>query len=276
MTTVPEPAVTVRMSEGWPWLFRLGCPAVGLGLGFLVAPAVGWLLDVAGSAPGPLRVLAQLSTGWAVLVTTLLGVAAGLWLAQTARKESLSVTVTRSHIDPSQAGDDHYLPGDRIGAVFRDGSDLVLLDTRTTELARQKASDLSWNRLREAFERFDYPWRGSTDPHDREFRRWVDGHPDLDTTAHDLLRARTRAIKDGKSGAAAETQDRLGATGIVVRDRGGTQEYRRIPGAPVLDRGESAQQMDRRSSTWAPRTLGTEQQRRAATLGTSRKRNPLR
>lgn len=249
LTTVPEPSVTVRMSEGWPWLFRLGCPVAGFGLGFLVAPAVGWLLDIAGSAPGPLRVLAQLSTGWAVLVTTLLGVAAGLWLAHAARKESLSVTVTRSHVELSQAGDDHYLAGDRIGAVFRDGNDLVLLDARTAELARKKASDLSWTRLRGAFERFDYPWRGSTDPHDSEFRRWVDGHPDLKASAHDILRTRTRALRDGKLGAAAEAQDRLGAAGIVVRDRGGTQEYRLASGAPGLDRGESAQQVDRRSST---------------------------
>lgn len=226
MTTTESRPVTLRMSEGWPWLFRIGTPVVGFGLGFAVGPLVRWLLVTVDTAPGPLRILAQLPTGWTVVVTTLAGAAAGLWLAVHARREGLELTVDRDHVGLSQDGDEGYLTRAEIDAVFRDGADLVLLDARTTELARSKASDLSWARVQDAFERFGYPWCGAADPHDAQFRRWVDGHPDLDAAAHDLLRRRARALTDDRSGAAGEARDRLRDHGIVVRDRDGAQQYR--------------------------------------------------
>lgn len=226
MTTTDQHAVTLRVSAAWPWLFRIGLPIVGFGLGFVVAPLVRWLLSTVDAAPGPLRILAQLPTGWAVLVTTLIGVGVGLWLAAETRKEALALTVDHDHVGLTQAGDELYLSRDRIDAVFRDRSDLVLLDAGSTELARNKASDLPWSQIQEAFERFGYPWRGLTDPHDAQFRRWVDGHPDLDATAHDLLRRRARALKDERSGDAGDALDQLRGHGIVVRDRDRDQQYR--------------------------------------------------
>ena len=226
MTTADQRSVTLRMSDAVPWAFRLGLPVVGFGLGFVIAPLVRWLLSTIDAAPGPLRILAQLPTGWAVLVTTVIGVGAGIWLAVEARKEALLITVDHDHVELSQSGEDRYLNRDRIDAVFRDGKDLVLLDAGTSELARNKASDLSWDRIREAFEQFGYPWRGEADPHEAQFRRWVDGHPDLDATAHDLLRRRARALKDDRSGEAGDALDQLRDRGIVVRDRDGAQQYR--------------------------------------------------
>ncbi|MDN5918794.1 MAG: hypothetical protein L0I76_27495 [Pseudonocardia sp.] len=226
MTTTDQHAVTLRISAVWPWLLRIGLPIVGFGLGFVVAPLVRWLLSTVDAAPGLLRILAQLPTGWAVLVTTLIGVCVGLWLAHETRHEALLLTVDHDHVLLAQEGEERYLGRDRIDAVFRDGSDLVLLDAGTTELARNKASDLAWNQVQEAFERFDYPWRGSADPFDAQFRRWVDGHPDLDATAHGLLRRRARALKDERSGEAGDALDQLRDRGIVVRDRDGAQQYR--------------------------------------------------
>lgn len=226
MTTTDDRPVTLALPGVWPWLFRIGTPIAGFGLGFVIAPLVRWMLSTVDSAPGPLRILAQLPTGWAVLVTTLLGIAAGIYVAQQAVKESLVLTVDREHVGLTQDGAEHYLPRERVDAVFRDGKDLVLLDARTTELARNKASDLSWTQVQEAFERFGYPWRGAADPHDAQFTRWVDGHPDLDATTHELLRRRARALKDSQSGAAGDAQDRLRALGVVVRDRDGAQQYR--------------------------------------------------
>ncbi|MGW1680380.1 CysS/YqeB C-terminal domain-containing protein [Saccharopolyspora sp. NPDC002376] len=88
--------------------------------------------------------------------------------------------------------------------------------------------DLPKDQVRAAFECFGYPWAGTTDPHENDFRKWRDGHPALDEEANALLRARSRALTDKQHGAAADLTDQLQALGIVLRDREGTQQYRRI------------------------------------------------
>lgn len=226
-TTTDHDAVTVRMPTTWLWLLRLGGAALGCGAAFGTAPLANWLLDLTGSAPAPLRLAAQLPTSWALPVLTLLGAAAGTWLAATARKETPVVTVHRDHLAVHENGTALHLRHDQTAAVFTDGRDLVVLDHDTSELARVRATDLPTRGLREAFERFGYPWRGTTDPHEAEFTPWVDGTPDLDAAAHALLRTRHRALADKKAGAAADALDQLRAKGIAVRDRDGAQQYRR-------------------------------------------------
>ena len=199
-TTTDHDTATVTMPVIWLWLLRAGGAVLGCGAAFATAPLANWLLELTGSAPAPLRLAAQLPTAWAVPVLTLLGAATGTWLASTARRESPVVTVHHDHIAIYQDGTALHLRRDRTGAVFTDGRDLVVLDHDTGELVRVRATDLPTGRLREAFERFDYPWRGTTDPHEGEFTRWVDGTPDLDAATHTLLRARHRALTDKKTG----------------------------------------------------------------------------
>ncbi|MYW02981.1 hypothetical protein GT354_32865 [Streptomyces sp. SID3343] len=213
----------------WLWLIVVVGAALGCGVGFGVGPLVRWLIDVTGSAPAPFRIAAKLRTVWAVPVLTLAGTAVGLWVASVAREESPVVTVEADHIAVRKAdsGLHLHLVRDRIGALFTDGRDLVVLDRGEAELARVPASDLSNEQLAEACERFDYPWRGTADPREAEFTPWVDGVPDLDEAAHALLRARKHALTDKQSGAAAKALDDLRAAGLTVRDRKGGQQYRR-------------------------------------------------
>ena len=225
-TPTDHDAVTVTMPAAWLWLLRLGGAAVGFGLAFGFAPLANWLLDLTGWAPAPLRLAARLPTAWAVPVLVLLGAAAGTWLAASAKKESPVVTVHRDHIAVKGNSGALHLRRDQTGTLFTDGRDLVVLDHDAGELARIRATDLPTARLQEAFERFGYPWHGTTDPHEAEFTPWVDGTPDLDGEAHTLLRARQRALADKKAGAAAEALDGLRAKGIAVRDRNGEQQYR--------------------------------------------------
>ncbi|MGH3913378.1 MAG: YqeB family protein, partial [Pseudonocardiaceae bacterium] len=39
--------------------------------------------------------------------------------------------------------------------------------------------------------------RGTHDPHEADYRRWIDGHPDLDHPTNALLRARRKALGSG-------------------------------------------------------------------------------
>jgi hypothetical protein len=225
-TTADSEAVTVRLPETWLWLVRISGAALGFGAGFGVAPLVSWLLDLVGGAPGPLRLAAMIPTVWAVPLLTLVGAAAGIWVAAAWRKESPVVTVARDHITVHERGSGLHLSRDRVGAAFTDGRDLVVLDNDGGELTRMKAEELLTGRLRAAFERFDHPWRATADPREADFVRWVDRSPDLDEPVHALLRARRRAMADKRSGAAEEALDALRVMGVAVRDREGGQEYR--------------------------------------------------
>jgi hypothetical protein len=227
-TTTDRQSVTIKMPVVWLWLIVVVGAGLGCGAGFGVGPLVRWLIDLTGSAPAPLRIAAKLRTVWAVPVLTLVGTAAGLWLASVARQESPVVTIEADHVAVHKAdsGLHLHLRHERIGAVFTDGRDLVVLDLGQAELARVPAGDLSTEQLAEACGRFGYPWRGTADPREAEFVPWVDGAPGLDEAGHALLRSRKRALADKRPGAAEEALDNLRAAGITVRDRQGVQQYR--------------------------------------------------
>lgn len=225
MTTTA--ATRVAMPAAWLWLIRLGCSAIGFGLAFAVRPLADWLISTIDSAPGPLRLAAELPQIWAIVVLTLAGAGLGWWIAEQAKLEALTVTVDGSSVLVEQSGQQRYLAREQIAEVFVDPKEFVVVDAGGRELFRGGATDVSSGALAEAFERYDYPWKGTADPREQAFGRWVDGHPDLDDETHALLRARGRALSDKKATAAAELQEQLQERGVVVRDRDGGQQFRR-------------------------------------------------
>ncbi|HEY8533532.1 MAG TPA: hypothetical protein VIL44_06615 [Micromonospora sp.] len=225
---MPDPSVTLRMPTVWLWILRIGGGAVGFALALLAGSLVRWLESTIGDAPGLLRLAAALPPWLAAAVLTLVGLFAGSWLAQRAQQESLVLTVGPDSVRLQQDGYDRYLSRESIASVFLDGKFVVFLDSATRPIARAKASDLSTKDIQAAFERFGYPWRGTRDPHEDEFRQWIDGHPDVSDAEHRLFRARARALKEGKAESADELAQQLQEAGIVVRDRNGVQQYRRI------------------------------------------------
>lgn len=223
MTTTTT--TTVRMPAAWIWLLRLGLPAIGFGLAFAVKPLFDWLISVFDSAPGPLRVAAELPLHWAILALTVLGLIAGVLLAEAAKHDALTLTVDDGQVLAEQKGEQRYLARDQVSGVFFDRKALVFVDDTGRELYRGDAADLPKGDVVQAFEQHGYPWRGEDS---REFATWVDGRPELDDELHALLRARGRALKDKKSGEAAGVLDQLQDRGLVVRDRDGKQQYHRL------------------------------------------------
>lgn len=220
-------SVTVRIPQGWLWALRLVGAALGVGAAFAVGPVVDWLVGLVGGAPGPLRVVARIPLPWAVPVLAVVGTLVGAWVGHTWQKENAIVTVDADAAEVAHRGERVHIGRDQIGAVFTDGQELVILDAAGRPLSRTKADDVLIGQLRSAFETFGYPWLGTSDPHESDFVAWVDRSPDLDEPAHALLRARHRALADKRPGEAARALDALQAQGLVVRDRAGTQEYRR-------------------------------------------------
>lgn len=220
-------SVTVRIPPGWLWGLRVVGAALGVGLAFAVGPVVTWLVDVIGGAPGLLRVLARIPLPWAVPALAVVGAVVGAMVGHAWQKDNSVVTVGPDALVVRYAGRDIHMGRDQIGAVFIDGPELVILDAAGRPLSRSKADDVLINPLRSAAETFGYPWLGTSDPHETDYVTWVDRSPDLDESAHALLRARHRALTDKRPGEAAQALDALHAAGLVVRDRAGAQQYRR-------------------------------------------------
>lgn len=223
MTASPD---QVRMHAGYLWLLRLGCPLLGIAVGLTVKPLVRWTTRTLDSAPAPLRIAADIPTPWAIPILGILGAVAGYWLAQQAERDSLTVTVQPDHLITTHHDRERYIQRAQVSSAFTDPKDLVLLDAEGRELFRAPTTDLPKDQLADALRRHHYPWRGTRDPHEDEYRRWIDGHPDLDEQNHVLLRARHTALRSKNRDEAERIRTQLQDHGIVVRDRGKQQQYR--------------------------------------------------
>ncbi len=226
MTESPEHQIAVTVPTGWVVGFCTAGAIIGFGAAFLVGPAVDWLLSLVGGAPGPLRLAARLPLVWAIPVLTAVGVVAGLWVARVWRNEVGVVTASAAGVTLERPGERQHVRRERIAGVFTDGTDLVLTDAATNELARSRTDGALTSGLQRAFEAFGYPWLGDSDPHESSYVTWVDGRDDVDPRVDTLLRTRQRALADKRVGAAEDARDELRTLGVAVRDRGGDQQYR--------------------------------------------------
>lgn len=223
----PGPTVTVRLPGAWLGAVVLTGAVIGFGAAFAVGPVADWLMDLFGGAPGPLRLAAELPLGWAVPVLTVVGGVGGALLAGAWSDENPVIEVGAGSVVVRQGAGSRHVERAEVAEVFTDGRELVLRGADGREHVRTRVESGLYGRLREAFERQGYPWRGTTDPHEAEFIPWVDNGPGLDERAHALLRTRQRALTDDRSGAADEARDELWELRISVRDRGKAQWYRR-------------------------------------------------
>ncbi|WP_458860093.1 CysS/YqeB C-terminal domain-containing protein [Parenemella sanctibonifatiensis] len=69
---------------------------------------------------------------------------------------------------------------------------------------------------------------GTGDPREGQYATWVEGDPELPEAVQALLAARRRAGEDKRRCRAEELAGQLAGGGVVVRDRRGTQQVRRL------------------------------------------------
>lgn len=223
-----DDTVSITVPNSWMAGFAVAGAAVGLGAAFVVGPLVTWLLELIDDAPGPLRVAAALPLEAAIPLLCIVGMCFGIAAAREWRKDVGVTRISPEGVTVQRDGEHQYIDRGQISGAFIDGHDLVLINRHTIELLRSKTDQTLAGRLHAAFERFDYPWHGTTDPNEDEYATWVDGKGPLDARAHDLLRARQRALRDSQPGAADNALDELRTLGISIRDRREGQQYRVI------------------------------------------------
>lgn len=224
-----ENSINVSIPRRWIVGIHVSGAVLGFGAAFVIGPLVTWLLGFVGDAPGPLRLAAGLPLVWAIPVLTLVGLGVGAWFSRVWQKENGTIAITSEGVTVHRAGSSRHVARGRIGGVFTDSRDLVVIDSASNELLRVPTDKVLVHRLHAAFEHFAYPWQGTRDPRDHTFETWIDGSGSLDDRAHDLLRTRQRALADKRPGAAEDARDELRDLGIAVRDRHDTQQYRAIP-----------------------------------------------
>ncbi|MDE3722006.1 hypothetical protein PWG71_11450 [Nocardiopsis sp. N85] len=236
--TPHRPPAVVRHGAGYHLFLWTAFPLIGAALGLVLSMLPGWLTTMPEWVfalpflPGPdkVEILARLSGPILTAVLVGLGVAGGGLVALSAYGEMITVEVaddTVRVITPDRATE---VARDRFGAAFLDGKELVLLDAATAEVVRA-ATDHGAKRLRAAFEAHGYVWADG-DPHGGDYRRWLDGTPDLDGHVQALLRTRRTALENKDAEDAAGLRAELARHGVVVRDEEGRQHWRRTPASP--------------------------------------------
>jgi hypothetical protein len=202
----------------------------------LIGAAAGWLLkslaEWATSLPwvpfqGPLELVASVPDPQATIGSLALGVAGGLVVAVLAEQDYVRVTVEDDQLTVTRGGSSRRVPRASVEAVFLDGKQLVLLGHETDEVVREGGDLPDAERLQAAFRAHGYPWVPGGDPHKDEYRRWVEDLPGLPAGADAVLKARARALDRGDKEDAAQLRLELGKLGIVVRDEGKRQFWRR-------------------------------------------------
>ena len=208
---------------------------VGAGLGWALPVLLDWLLGLRWIPfRGPLSLIDSVPDEIALPVLIGLGLVAGVVFGLYALHEELSITVDDHRVRLRRGDADRRLDRTAIADVFLDGKELVLLGHDSNELAREK-TDRPAARLPDAFTQRGYPWRTEGDPRAGDFRLWSDRAQGLPAAARAMLSMRARALKAKKGDDAADLRAELSNLGVVVRDEGGKQYWRRTNRPDSLD-----------------------------------------
>ncbi|MEU4547631.1 YqeB family protein [Nonomuraea dietziae] len=217
-----------------PYSYRVliwaGFPLLGVGAGWLLKVVVSWAATLSWIPfQRPVELLASLPEPQLTLGALALGAVAGLVLAFLAEQETVAIAVDDEHVQFTRGDTREEVRRADTAAVFLDGKQLVVQGHRTEELVRTHGDLPKAGAIQAAFREHGYPWVPGGDPYRSEFRRWADGHPDLDEASHAYLRARARALEKDQADDAAELRAELARIDVVVRDEGKRQYWRRLP-----------------------------------------------
>ncbi|GIG86148.1 YqeB family protein [Plantactinospora endophytica] len=219
-TVVAEPASHVALV----WLLA---PVLGAALFWLVQASAGWIASLRWiPMRGPFKLIDAVDEPWATGGALLLGTLGGLLVAGIAAAERLAVTVAGDGVTLVRGDATRRVDRTEITGAFWDSKRLVLLGRAAEELARERTG-LPADRLGAAFEAHGYRWYADGDPYGADFRRWTDRDPALPAGANGLLKARQRALDKGDKPDLAELRAELLRLGVVVREEGKRQHWRR-------------------------------------------------
>lgn len=228
----------VRQPPALPTLLGLAVLAFGLVLGWFASALAGGLAGLIDTTPlpvpGVLRLVESLPLAWTLGILGGLGLLGGAFVAFMTVGEAPQLTVADDHLEHQQEERGTWVERSDVGAVFRDGNDLVLLRPDGGLRARLDVDTLPGAKVRAALEQRHWPWRDA-DPHEERYERWVDGRPGFTPAEHEVLRRRLEERKD--AAARRKADEELAALGLVARVRDDRiQVCRPVPGTGTANR----------------------------------------
>jgi hypothetical protein len=219
-----EPTV-LGLSRGERLLVIAGLPALGTVLGYFLPRIAEWLTRLPWVPfERPLRMIARVHGGWAIVGCVAGGLVLGAVAAFVVLLETLNVTVTGSEVRLDKNDRSRTIARRDVGAVFVDDKKLVILDRESRQLVRDDleggaaAAEL-------AFVGHGYPWVGR-DPYADLYRRWIPDHPELPAAVNAVLKARDGALRRKAAVDVTDLGDEVQKLGFVVRDEGDRQYVR--------------------------------------------------
>lgn len=230
MTGMPERTV-IGHSTGDKVVLFGGLPLVGLVLGFFLPRIADWATGREWVPfQGPLKLVAAWDGWWVVAICVAIGVIAGVLLAGMALDDTLKVTITNQSVEFLKNQKTVTVPREKVAVAFLDGKEIVLQDPSSRELAREKHDQLKSEakQIPGAFRTHGYPWSDAGDPHESEFRRWVEDEPDLPPAVNAVLKVRSKAFDQGDKGKAdlRELRAEITNLGYTVKDKDKKQYWR--------------------------------------------------
>ncbi|GAA3578584.1 YqeB family protein [Kribbella ginsengisoli] len=234
MTTDSSTKTVIGHSAADKLLLYGGLPLLGLVLGYFLPRIADWATKLEWVPfQGPLELISRWDGWWVVAICLALGLIGGVLLAAMALEDTLKTTVGNTEVEFLKNQRTTRVPREKVALAFLDGKEIVLQDSRSAELAREKHDELgatARTKIQAAFRAHGYPWSDAGDPHESEFRRWVEDDPDLPPAANAVLKARSKAFDQGDKGKAdlRELRLELGKLGFVVRDREKKQYWRPV------------------------------------------------
>ncbi|MGZ0148923.1 YqeB family protein [Kribbella sp. WER1] len=208
-----------------------GLPVAGLVLGFFLPRIAHW----AGGHEwvpfqGPLRLIAAWDSWWVVAICVAVGLVAGVVLAAMALDDTLRITISNRSVEFLKHQKTVAVPREKVSVAFLEGKEIVLQDASSRELAREKHDQFKSEtpKIAAAFRAHGYPWSEAGDPHEADFRRWIEDDPDLPPAVNAILKVRSKAFDDGDKGKAdlRELRDELTHLGYTVKDKDKKQYWR--------------------------------------------------
>ncbi len=206
-------------------------PLAGVVLGFFLPRIADWLAGLRWVPRQRMfEVLATWDALWVGLGGMAVGLLGGLLLGAIALADTLKVTITDESVEFLKNEKTVTVPRHKVATAFLDGKEIVLLDSTTRELAREKHDQLKSeaHKIPQAFRQHGYPWTDNGDPHADRFRRWVEDEPELPPGANAVLKARAKGFDDGDKGKAdlRELRDEVAKLGYTVKDKDKKQYWR--------------------------------------------------
>ncbi|MDK8182417.1 DUF308 domain-containing protein [Paenibacillus sp. UMB4589-SE434] len=200
-------------------------PILGLTLGWFLPSVAKWAITLPWvPLKGPLELIASYTGPWVIVVTSCIGLIAGLWLTYAAFNESLVIYISDHTICMAINGKEEVFAKEQVSTGFLDGKQLVLIGTRGQELYREKHETTAL-KVADAFIQHGYDW-SQADPFSDQYKRWVPDSPGLPLGANALLKAREVALQRKEQENIKDLHQELTKLGITVRDKDNRQYWR--------------------------------------------------